>query len=414
MNDEPMWAANRVVALTLGSAITIPEIANDFTIKGFELLQSAYFQLLSLWVAKLATFAVMYKAYGGKPSVGLLRAFLNLSPEDNWLTLSNRGDSNVPKSITKPVTHIEGWKEMDFKSFMMEGIDVEFHFFPRDDLKNEGWESPSIFVNNETPMTYDTLCEKDEVILVHRLVIGKAKNRKVSMSSKVAGKRKQAISASLGKETHSKTHMVPPQASKAAGKPSDPLDVYSDPDIYDRFPPSPIPFFWSGISVDTAYPRFPLWSLEQSIVVGVSPWQSVQVSYERNSNGWGGLCIASWDHDVFFKVSNQYHCDSSDSIRFFCQKTPVLLGVKSSHTNVSDEILKTFFRGRALVNMSTNCPASLTSAVIYKPYPLRNCIPLEVLMRVSRRTSMIGSEKSCVVQSQNTSDTKSPIVYVTS
>ncbi|GJV09693.1 hypothetical protein Tco_1351234 [Tanacetum coccineum] len=34
MDDEPMWAADRVVAPTLGFAITIPEIANEFTIKG--------------------------------------------------------------------------------------------------------------------------------------------------------------------------------------------------------------------------------------------------------------------------------------------------------------------------------------------------------------------------------------------
>ncbi|GJZ09954.1 hypothetical protein Tco_0544237 [Tanacetum coccineum] len=34
MNDEPMWAADRVVALTLGSAITILETANEFAIKG--------------------------------------------------------------------------------------------------------------------------------------------------------------------------------------------------------------------------------------------------------------------------------------------------------------------------------------------------------------------------------------------
>ncbi|GKC67606.1 hypothetical protein Tco_1100204 [Tanacetum coccineum] len=33
IDDEPMWAANRVVALTLGFAITIPEIANEFAIK---------------------------------------------------------------------------------------------------------------------------------------------------------------------------------------------------------------------------------------------------------------------------------------------------------------------------------------------------------------------------------------------
>ncbi|GKD40814.1 hypothetical protein Tco_1261021 [Tanacetum coccineum] len=33
MDDEPMWAADRVVALTPGSAITIFETANEFTIK---------------------------------------------------------------------------------------------------------------------------------------------------------------------------------------------------------------------------------------------------------------------------------------------------------------------------------------------------------------------------------------------
>ncbi|GKA70018.1 hypothetical protein Tco_0776082 [Tanacetum coccineum] len=34
MDDKPMWAADRAVALTLDSAITIPETANEFTIKG--------------------------------------------------------------------------------------------------------------------------------------------------------------------------------------------------------------------------------------------------------------------------------------------------------------------------------------------------------------------------------------------
>ncbi|GJV69208.1 reverse transcriptase domain-containing protein [Tanacetum coccineum] len=34
IDDEPIWAADRVVAPTPGSAITIPEIANEFAIKG--------------------------------------------------------------------------------------------------------------------------------------------------------------------------------------------------------------------------------------------------------------------------------------------------------------------------------------------------------------------------------------------
>nr|GEX54644.1 reverse transcriptase domain-containing protein [Tanacetum cinerariifolium] len=33
MDDEPMWAADRIVALTPGSIITIPETANEFSIK---------------------------------------------------------------------------------------------------------------------------------------------------------------------------------------------------------------------------------------------------------------------------------------------------------------------------------------------------------------------------------------------
>ncbi|GJU94953.1 hypothetical protein Tco_1319709 [Tanacetum coccineum] len=34
MDDEPMWAADRVVAPTPSSAITIPETTNEFAIKG--------------------------------------------------------------------------------------------------------------------------------------------------------------------------------------------------------------------------------------------------------------------------------------------------------------------------------------------------------------------------------------------
>nr|GEX15128.1 reverse transcriptase domain-containing protein [Tanacetum cinerariifolium] len=40
MDDEPMWAADRVVALTLGFVITIPKTANEFSIKGSEILYS--------------------------------------------------------------------------------------------------------------------------------------------------------------------------------------------------------------------------------------------------------------------------------------------------------------------------------------------------------------------------------------
>nr|GEY77981.1 reverse transcriptase domain-containing protein [Tanacetum cinerariifolium] len=38
IDDEPMWAADRVVALTLGFAITIPDTAKEFAIKDFDAL----------------------------------------------------------------------------------------------------------------------------------------------------------------------------------------------------------------------------------------------------------------------------------------------------------------------------------------------------------------------------------------
>ncbi|GJW42373.1 hypothetical protein Tco_0731036 [Tanacetum coccineum] len=39
MDDEPMCAADLVVALILGSAIPIPETANEFAIKAYQLLE---------------------------------------------------------------------------------------------------------------------------------------------------------------------------------------------------------------------------------------------------------------------------------------------------------------------------------------------------------------------------------------
>ncbi|GJY61344.1 hypothetical protein Tco_0462001 [Tanacetum coccineum] len=45
MDDEPMWAADRVVSLTPGSAITIPKTANEFAIK--EMLRNCHGHNLS-------------------------------------------------------------------------------------------------------------------------------------------------------------------------------------------------------------------------------------------------------------------------------------------------------------------------------------------------------------------------------
>ncbi|GJV44313.1 reverse transcriptase domain-containing protein [Tanacetum coccineum] len=50
MDDEPMWAADHVVAPTPGSAITIPETANEFAIEAYQLLEDKV--LLKLDCAK--------------------------------------------------------------------------------------------------------------------------------------------------------------------------------------------------------------------------------------------------------------------------------------------------------------------------------------------------------------------------
>ncbi|GJQ94457.1 hypothetical protein Tco_0005596 [Tanacetum coccineum] len=176
-------------------------------------------------LSKLTTFAVMCKAYNSEPNLDLLRAFLNLGPTGNWLTLSNRVPSKYPELFlednkldkksfkdvipqhvqddpvynliaTYPVyiwTFLDlilylaclktSWEHTpknpiiyyhreDFRSFMMEGVDGEFHFSPEGGVGNKEADSPSmIFINNETL--------KDEVILIDRSVADKVKKRKM-------------------------------------------------------------------------------------------------------------------------------------------------------------------------------------------------------------------------------------------
>ncbi|GJU19693.1 hypothetical protein Tco_1153035 [Tanacetum coccineum] len=125
-------------------------------------------------------------------SIGLRMADFHTGPAGNWLTLSNRSGPDIPKAVTKSITHIE---EMDFRSFMVEGVDGEFYFVP------EGGFAENTVDSDDTPS------EEDEVILVGCDAVDKAKNQKVSTSSK---------------------------ASKAFGNPSDPLNVDSDPDIHEN------------------------------------------------------------------------------------------------------------------------------------------------------------------------------------
>ncbi|GJV93038.1 hypothetical protein Tco_1540851 [Tanacetum coccineum] len=114
----------------------------------------------------------MCKAYSGDPSIDLLRSFLNLGHAEDWLTLSSRGGADVPKALTKPVTHLENWKglktswkyspkkPMDFRSFMIQGVDGEFNFLPEGDV--DGNQSFTKSVNNEA-----LVINVDPIFVVH-------------------------------------------------------------------------------------------------------------------------------------------------------------------------------------------------------------------------------------------------------
>nr|GEV65627.1 hypothetical protein [Tanacetum cinerariifolium] len=147
-------------------------------------------------MVKLTTFAVIYKDYGGKPTVDLLRSFLNLGPASDWLTLSNRGGLGVPKALTKPITHLERWKG----------------------LKTSWWRSP------KNPLFYHRGREMDLRSFIMEEVEG--------TSSKDIVKRKR-IDEPTTEETHRNARKVPSQASKTPGATSEPIDVDSDPDFHE-------------------------------------------------------------------------------------------------------------------------------------------------------------------------------------
>ncbi|GJT44297.1 hypothetical protein Tco_0953012 [Tanacetum coccineum] len=75
MDDEPMWATDRVVAPTHGSAITIPETANEFAIKG------QYHQNLLSWSQQI-TQEVLNAATGG--------IFLSKTPNQAYQLLKDK------------------------------------------------------------------------------------------------------------------------------------------------------------------------------------------------------------------------------------------------------------------------------------------------------------------------------------
>nr|GEW53409.1 hypothetical protein [Tanacetum cinerariifolium] len=96
--------------------------------------------------AKLTTFVVMCKAYGGEPSVDLFRGFFNLYPSGEWLAFAKRPEEDVPTILEKPIT------QTAFRNFLFAEDDEEMTFLPSEPSPGFGCGSPSAFINNEPPL----------------------------------------------------------------------------------------------------------------------------------------------------------------------------------------------------------------------------------------------------------------------
>ncbi|GJS38745.1 reverse transcriptase domain-containing protein [Tanacetum coccineum] len=114
MDDEPMWAANRVVALTSGSAITIPETANEFAIKAnlgasINLMPYSLYAKLSLETLKPTKMSVRL---ADRSFQYLIRIAENMLVEVGKFTflvdfviLEMEKDSKVPFILGQPFLH---------------------------------------------------------------------------------------------------------------------------------------------------------------------------------------------------------------------------------------------------------------------------------------------------------------------
>ncbi|GJY21063.1 reverse transcriptase domain-containing protein [Tanacetum coccineum] len=154
-------------------------------------------------------------------------------------------------SPKKPVIYHRG-QEMDFRSFMVQGVDGEFNFLHEGGLDEN--RSSTKFVNNDAPVI-----KAEPIFAVHPSNIAEnimnSRNTsseegglspighdapsylEVGKRSMVAGKRKVVV-GSHGEDPHRKARKVLAQASKVAGEASTPLDVDSDPDIHGKPDPS--------------------------------------------------------------------------------------------------------------------------------------------------------------------------------
>ncbi|GJW66713.1 hypothetical protein Tco_0121137 [Tanacetum coccineum] len=198
-------------------------------------------------MVKLTTFAVMCRAYGGEPTINLLHSFLNLGRAGDWLTLSNRGSADVPIALVKPITHLANWKEMDFRSFMMQEIDGEFKFLPEGCIDDNQGSPSSKSVNNEAPVIdakpltslhppefVEDVVDSDDASAGdnENPLLGTSLPPLPEAGKKLRSLGKRKLPSGVG-DSLPKVQNMAAQASKVAGEASDPLDVDSDANIYE-------------------------------------------------------------------------------------------------------------------------------------------------------------------------------------
>ncbi|GJR76063.1 hypothetical protein Tco_0088428, partial [Tanacetum coccineum] len=208
-----------------------------------KLLPQLCISLSSVTLLDSAYKSSSHKAYGGEPSVDLLRSFLYLGRAGDSLTLSNRGGFDVPKALIKPITHLENWKglktswkyspkrhviyhrgqEMDFRSFVIQGIKGEFNFLPEGCFDDNQGSLSAKSVNKKTPIIdTEPICTAHPSNVAENIV-------DFRNTSSEDGLLPVHPSISSFPEASEKSKA----ASKVAGDASTPLDINSDPDIHE-------------------------------------------------------------------------------------------------------------------------------------------------------------------------------------